>query len=116
MTLRSTVHLRFTTLLATPAGPDLRALVEAHRVSIHRAWAVDPFVDRDLADRVADACLALLDAAPDHPAARAACLYFVATDDAEHDTGSVLGMDDDAAVVVYAAAQIGRPELARGLA
>lgn len=117
MPLPASAQDRFTALLALAPRDDLdlRALVEAHRSAVLRAWAQDPFVDRDLAERVAEACLALLDAAGDHAAVRAACLYFAATDDAEHDTVSVVGFDDDAAVVAHAATLAGRPDLARAL-
>ena len=40
-----------------------------------------------------------------------AARYFVADDDAEPDTQSILGLDDDLAVFNHVATQIGEPDL-----
>ena len=101
-------------LRTTPpmAAASLRALVEAHRARARKEAPRNPFVDVDRADQVADACLALLDAAPSlpptaHPWVQAACLYFGAEDDEEDDFDSIVGFDDDAEVVNHVAAELG---------
>jgi hypothetical protein len=98
-------------LLAEPAE-DLRALageVAAYRARIHRdAGAV---TDVELADRLADATIALLRQVEGAPAearhiASVAARYFVREDDGESDLASIFGFDDDVEVFNAAAARL----------
>jgi hypothetical protein len=102
-------------LLAEPAG-DLRALagdVAAYRARIHRDART--VTDLDLADRLADATIALLHRVEDSTSdarrmASVAARYFVREDDGESDLGSIFGFDDDVEVFNAAAALLA-PEL-----
>ena len=74
------------------------------------------FVDLDLAERVGNACLTLLEAWPLLPAyeqrlIQAACLYFADTDDEDDDFTSVIGFEDDAEVLNHVASLVGRDDL-----
>lgn len=112
------IAARLAELRAAPArsASDLRELVAAHRQRAEDIAENDPFVDVDRARRVADSCLALLDALPTLPDdarawVRAACLYFADPDDEEDDFDSVVGFDDDAEVVNHVAARVGLSRL-----
>ncbi|MEZ4321744.1 MAG: hypothetical protein R3F61_29990 [Myxococcota bacterium] len=96
--------------------PDaLRAQVEGHVKAAREAAAAGGPVDLKLAERLGKACLALL-ADFDRPIAeqrliQAACHYFVDSDDEEGDFASMVGLEDDAHVMNYVLAQVGRDDL-----
>lgn len=76
------------------------------------------FLDLVTARRVSKQCLALLDRAvsPEHDEATAllvqvAARYFIEDDDAEGDTSSPIGFDDDAEVVELVAIELGWKDL-----
>lgn len=75
------------------------------------------FLDLALARRVAAQCVALLDGlGPDssqeaQQLVQVAVSYFVKDDDAEGDTDSLIGFDDDAEVVELVAREIGREDV-----
>lgn len=95
---------------------DLRTLagqVEAYRDRIHRD--ARPVTDLDLADRLADATLALLGQVEHRPVderriASVAARYFVREIDGESDLVSIFGFDDDVEVFNAAASRLA-PEL-----
>lgn len=101
-----------------PSEQSVAELVEGHVVTLRAALQQNEFLDVGLATRIATACEHLASAIGADPAeshvriVRAAALYFVQGDDVESDTSSILGLDDDAAVVSAAARAIGRADLA----
>ncbi len=95
----------------------LRGEVGAYLDTVRKVGPMLPFLDVDLAERLAASVLALLDhldasgetdrlRAPVQAAAR----YFVSEEDDEEITG-VLGFDDDVQVVNAVARAAGRPDL-----
>lgn len=94
----------------------LRQAVRDHLASIRIAARKNELLPLDLAEELADKLDALLrDIAampdPQHRLAVGAARYFVSLDDAQPDTGGVLGLDDDVAVFNYAVRQMGRADL-----
>jgi uncharacterized membrane protein YkvA (DUF1232 family) len=90
--------------------------VESHRQAAAVAASQDGHVDLRLAGLLADACVAMLALwndldEPERRAVQAACRYYVWQDDDESDFSSVMGFDDDAAVIAHVAARIGHPEI-----
>jgi uncharacterized membrane protein YkvA (DUF1232 family) len=79
--------------------------VEAYLEALPEAARVHEFLDVGKARSVGARCLRLIDtltlATPEsaHRAIQAAVLYFVLDDDAESDTESVIGFDDDEQIV-----------------
>lgn len=96
----------------------VRSLIEEHLVELRSAQSSNEFLDLGLAGRIAAACQQLIDAlgaeAPDshRRIILSAILYFVRDEDAESDTSSILGLDDDLRVVQAAARAVGHPDLA----
>lgn len=103
------------------SADKLRQMVEQHIQTLQAAQSALEFLDLGLAGRIATACDRLLGALGTSPPGahlrivRSAVLYFIQDDDVESDTGSILGLDDDAAVVAAAARAIGRADLAPSL-
>jgi len=94
----------------------LEELVRAHLRAVRAAHERDAFVDVELAVRVGEACLALLEsydgATEDHRRGiQAACTYFAAPHDGEDDFESVVGFDDDRAILNHVAVNLGRYDL-----
>ena len=97
--------------------PDtLRDRVQAHLDRARTVAAQDAFLDLDAAQRVAETLLVLLQdwtqfPEPERRLVQAACLYFVADDDAEPDFDSLVGFDDDVEAVNHTLDLLRRPEL-----
>ena len=87
-----------------------------HVDEIRRALRHNEFLDVDTAERLASVLQLLLGeydqfGASEKELIAGAARYFVHSHDADPDTGSVLGLDDDTAVLNYVVEAIGRPEL-----
>lgn len=106
-------------LLREPPMPIglLRMQVQDYRQVVHQAAREKEFVDVDLADHIADACLELLDGvtkgAPqvERRLVQVAIRYFVEEEDADDDMASIFGFDDDAAVLNAVLNYLGREDL-----
>lgn len=88
---------------------ELRLGIPGYLTELEDARKTNEFVDIDCARDVAARCLTLLYETADrgdeaHWLARVAAEYFLAEDDGEHDTDSIIGFDDDLAVVIAVAA------------
>lgn len=73
------------------------------------------FIDIATAQQLTETVQSLLDAYEtftdsQKSAVVGAARYFIKDDDAEHDTDSILGLDDDVAVLNYVLDLVGRPE------
>lgn len=106
--LPAAVSILFRRLMHEPrrSREEMRRRVASYLVEIEtRAREVD-FIDVELAQSIATACHRLIDtldgrATEDHRRlVQAAVLYFVMDEDAEGDTSSLIGFDDDRLVVV----------------
>ena len=94
------------------SASELRVLIDRYLAELRSALAANEFVDLATALAVADRCMVLLDfAAEKSPKERhlaaTAVEYFLAEDDGEHDTDSIIGFDDDLAVVHAVASALG---------
>lgn len=109
----------FNPLCAILSDGQIAALscdVEAHLKKIRSILARNEFLDLALAERTTNALLALLNDYPKYPDPHRALVvgaarYFVMDQDAENDLHSLLGFDDDAAVLNFVLDAIGRPDL-----
>jgi uncharacterized membrane protein YkvA (DUF1232 family) len=95
---------------------EIRHQVLAHCDMIRVELRRNEFLDIDLAQRLADAILLLLNDyatySEEHQLLIAgAARYFIHAEDADPDVTSILGFDDDVAVLNYVLALIGRQEL-----
>ena len=106
--------------LCTPTNDqelsDLKTEITNHVEEIKLALKHNEFLDIDTAERLANTLLILLDEYNQYPEQQqtliaGAARYFVHPLDADPDTGSVLGLDDDTAVLNYVLDTIGKPEL-----
>lgn len=102
--------------LAEPALATLRIEVRAHLAKLVAVQQREELVAIDLAELLAARLDGLLaDSAQLSSEARAdvvgAARYFVSATDAQPDTESCTGLDDDVAVFNHVAARIGRPDL-----
>ena len=113
-------RLGFLELCEARTVADLRAdrdRVRAHQRVIETAVENGTALETDLADRIADVLVALLDDA-DHfsfvqrRVLAGAVEYFIQTDDAAGDFASDHGLADDARVVIAVCDALGRQELA----
>lgn len=96
--------------------PGLSIEIVDHVDEIRRALRHNEFLDIDTAERLASTLQLLLAeyflfAEKEQKLIAGAARYFVHAADADPDTGSVLGLDDDTAVLNYVVEAIGRPEL-----
>jgi len=104
-------------LTASPSTEaELRWQVHAHLAAAEAQAAESPLVDVSLARRLAAAHAALLDgwdtlSEPHQRLVQASCVYFVRTADDDHDLYSVLGFEDDAALLNHVAVTVGRADL-----
>ena len=90
--------------------------IAEHVEEIKQALQHNEFLDIDLAGRLANTLLLLLgdlDNYSDHRRnlIAGAARYFIHPRDADPDTGSVLGLDDDVTVLNYVLDAVGKPEL-----
>jgi uncharacterized membrane protein YkvA (DUF1232 family) len=92
---------------------ELRRRVASYLVSIESLAREVDFVDVDLVETIANRCHRLIEtldagACEDHRRlVQAAVLYFVLDEDAEADTSSLIGFDDDRLVVDTVARELG---------
>jgi hypothetical protein len=106
--------------LAPAAIPALKQAVAAHVEETRAAQARTPSLDVAQAERIAAILAKLLDEyaggpEPHRPLIVGAARYFVSTADAEADTLSLTGFDDDMEVLNHVLLSIGRPELCQEL-
>jgi len=102
---------------------ELTALTVAiadHVEEIKQALRYNEFLDVTTAEKLASVLLQLLGEYflfddEEKRLVAGAARYFVHPLDADPDTGSVLGLDDDTAVLNYVLERIGRPELKVGV-
>lgn len=104
----------YTAYLEAPvtSRPQLRRMLDTYLRQLRDASGENEFLDTDLARRLADGLLSMLEQADDDRLAhvQAAVRYFVETEDVEHDLQSMLGFDDDAQVFNAVCRHLGRPE------
>jgi uncharacterized membrane protein YkvA (DUF1232 family) len=102
--------------LAPSELDQLRAETEEHVQAIRQAWRRNEFLDVAMAERLGTVLAALLDAYHTYPESHqvliaGAARYFVREHDADPDTTSLLGLEDDVAVIHFVLDAIGNPEL-----
>jgi uncharacterized membrane protein YkvA (DUF1232 family) len=95
---------------------SLKISIDRHVEEIKQALQHNEFLDIDMAEHIAVTLLSLLNDLDKYPEYQrnliaGAARYFVHQNDAEPDTGSVLGLDDDVTVLNYVLGAIGKPEL-----
>ena len=96
---------------------ELREEVRSYLAKLRDLSGDLEFLDLALAQHLAVRCVALIDGlGPDSPPetqrlVQAAARYFVEDDDAEGDTISPIGFDDDAEVIELVAREIGREDV-----
>jgi uncharacterized membrane protein YkvA (DUF1232 family) len=96
--------------------PQLEKQVRLHVEEIRRALAQNEFLDVATVERMADVLTGLLNEYETYPEMHRALIvgaarYFAKADDAEPDTVSLLGFDDDVAVLNYVLEAVGLGEL-----
>jgi uncharacterized membrane protein YkvA (DUF1232 family) len=103
---------------ALPHGEvsDLQRAVTQHVGAIRTAMSRNEFLDIDTAERIADVLIGLLKnhgryEAAQRPLIVGAARYFIEAHDVEPDARSLLGFDDDVAVLNFVLDRIGRPDL-----
>jgi uncharacterized membrane protein YkvA (DUF1232 family) len=106
--------------LPLPEAMQLKAAVRAHIEEVQRAVKPDGFLDLGLAVRMSAVLDELLAGYASHTEPQRALIvgaarYFVQTPDAEADTASVMGFDDDMEVLNHVLLAIGRPDLSAKL-
>lgn len=95
---------------------SLQEDIDRHLLRIQKLALQNEMTPLDLAEAVAGGLHSLLDQLNAFPsehqtAILGAALYFVSHEDEFPDLGSILGLDDDAAIFNYVVHLIGRPEL-----
>ena len=103
-------------LLSNEELTQLSIAIVDHVEEIRRALRHNEFLDIETAERLASTLQLLLGeyflfSENDKKLVAGAARYFVNSLDADPDTGSVLGLDDDTAVLNFVVEAIGRPEL-----
>ena len=110
-------------LLCVPASPDevkdLISSVSSHLNTINKAFKKNEFLDVSTAKKISEKLIQLLrdiDSCPiEHQKSIVgASRYFVEDVDTEPDTTSIIGFDDDLAVLNYVLKTIGQSELKAG--
>ena len=95
----------------------LRDQIATYLVELEEKATTCEFLDLQLARRVGARCRALLDGLQTDPPeetrqlVQAAVRYFVTDEDAEGDSSSPIGFDDDALVVEVVAKELGREDV-----
>lgn len=90
--------------------------VEQHVSQVRSALEANEFLDVVLAEKIAKLLIDLLGTIERYPGAKqrlivGAARYFVRSNDAQADLSSLLGFDDDAAVLNYVLVELGHGEL-----
>ena len=104
------------TLLSQQESLILQQEIRRHLQDFHLALRQNEFLDTDMADRLSNTLIKLFDGYASYPERHqklivGAARYFVSPNDADPDTTSLLGLDDDTAVLNYVLDTIGKPEL-----
>ena len=94
---------------------QLKDQVRLHVERVRQALRYNEFLDVKSAEQIAGILLKLLDEYEEYPQEQQALIvgaarYFVQTDDADPDTASVLGLEDDVTVLNHVLDQIGLSE------
>ena len=93
----------------------LRGELEAYLTSLELLADTEEFLDLRTARILAKQCAALLsrkfESKQEHQLVQAAVRYFIEDDDAEGDTTSIIGFDDDAEVIAAVARELNRAEV-----
>lgn len=102
--------------LPETAVSTLTTKIDEYLLAIQAALQQNEFMDIQLAREIAECLHLVLQDYGRYPADQQALIvgaarYFIKNDDAEHDLYSVLGLDDDAAVLNYLLDTLNRPEL-----
>lgn len=104
-------------LLAEPPAPvdELLALTRAHLAVIAEAARRFEFIPLGMARELAEVSARLIGLfdgfdEEERRLAQAAIRYFIVDDDADSDTSSITGLDDDAAVMNAVLEALGKPE------
>ena len=103
-------------VLSQQEALNLQQEIRTHLQDIHRALQQNEFLDTDMAERLSIVLIKLLNEYDSYPERHqklivGAARYFVSPYDADPDTTSLLGLDDDTAVLNYVLDTIGKPEL-----
>ena len=90
--------------------------VEQHVARAREALAVNEFLDVAMADKLASLLVGLINKIEKYPREKqklivGAARYFIRSQDAQDDMRSLLGFDDDLAVVNYVLIELGHPEM-----
>ncbi len=108
------------TCLCVDLVPDLLPMlikdVKQHVSQVRIALVANEFLDVALAERIAKLLMDLLGRIESYPAPKqrlivGASRYFVRSNDAQADLSSLLGFDDDAAVLNYVLVELGHGNL-----
>lgn len=102
--------------LPETAVSTLTTKIDEYLLAIQAALQQNEFMDIQLAQDIAERLHLVLQDYGRYPADQQALIvgaarYFIKNDDAEHDLYSVLGLDDDAAVLNHLLDTLNRPEL-----
>lgn len=96
--------------------PNLVKDVEQHVLQVRVALSANEFLDIAMAERIAKLLMNLLGRIESYPQPKqrlivGASRYFIRSNDAQSDLSSLLGFDDDAAVLNYVLVELGHGEL-----
>ena len=109
----------FSPLCIELSQTEIELLIQAisdHMQKIRDALRYNEFLDIQTAERISEILLTLLQRYPNYPKNKRAMIvgaarYFVFSNDAQSDLTSLLGFDDDVAVLNYVLDQIGHSDL-----
>jgi uncharacterized membrane protein YkvA (DUF1232 family) len=98
------------------ALPELLEAVHQHALQVRQALKTNEFLDVALAEKIAETLAKLLGDIENYPPNQkrlvvGAARYFVKSHDAQADLVSLLGFDDDVAVLNYVLVELGQSEL-----
>jgi uncharacterized membrane protein YkvA (DUF1232 family) len=101
--------------LSEDGRTELLKEVHQHVFRARQALAVNEFLDVGMAERIAKTLVALLREIENHPQSKrrlvvGAARYFVKSNDSQADLTSLLGFDDDVAVLNYVLVELGKSE------
>jgi hypothetical protein len=102
--------------VSVDALPELLKEVHQHVLHVRQALAINEFLDVTTAEKIADRLTKLLRDIEKYPQSKkrlviGAARYFVKSNDAQADLISLLGFDDDVAVLNYVLVELGKSEL-----
>jgi len=113
------VDRRFALLCDVVDGLALPGLIEdiqQHVLNVHKALEFNEFLDVGMAEKIAALLKKLLGEINKYPESKkkmiiGAVRYFVKSNDAQADLTSLLGFDDDVAVLNYVLVELGHADL-----